>query len=177
SARGRGRRGPPLPWVWPPFRHRAQRGAPRLRRERVERRAARGAHALLRALPSRAVQCRPSFCSSDYSFVSNYCRDPQHTPSLFRTQHGNGFSMLNTLRTGLLIAALTAIFMTVGYVVGGTGGMTIALGIAVVTNFIGYWNADKLVLSLQNAEEVDPRRAPELYRTVERLARNAGIPT
>ena len=85
--------------------------------------------------------------------------------------------MLNTLRTGLLITALTAIFMAVGYLVGGTAGMTIALGVAVVTNFIGYWNADKLVLSLQNAEEVDPRRAPELYRTVEQLARNAGIPT
>jgi len=85
--------------------------------------------------------------------------------------------MFNTLRTGLLLAALTAIFMAVGYLVGGTGGMVIAFGIAVVTNFIGYWNADKLVLSMQNAEEVDPRRAPDLYAMVERLARNAGLPT
>jgi heat shock protein HtpX len=85
--------------------------------------------------------------------------------------------MFNTLRTGLLLAALTAIFMTVGYLVGGSAGMTIAFGIALVTNFIGYWNADKLVLRLQNAEEVDPARAPDLYRMVEGLARNAGIPT
>jgi heat shock protein HtpX len=85
--------------------------------------------------------------------------------------------MFNTLRTGLLLAALTAIFMAVGYLVGGSAGMTIAFGIALVTNLIGYWNADKLVLRLQNAEEVDPARAPDLYRMVEGLARNAGIPT
>jgi heat shock protein HtpX len=85
--------------------------------------------------------------------------------------------MFNTLRTGVLLAALTGIFMAVGYLIGGTGGMVVALGIAVVTNFIGYWNADKLVLGMQNAEEVDPRQAPELYQTVERLAHNAGIPT
>ena len=84
--------------------------------------------------------------------------------------------MLNTLRTGLLLAALTAIFMAVGYLVGGTGGMVIAFGIAVVTNFIGYWNADKLVLSMQHAEPIDPARAPDLYRMVEGLARNAGLP-
>ena len=84
--------------------------------------------------------------------------------------------MFNTLRTGVLLAVLTAIFMAVGYVVGGTGGMVIAFGIAVVTNFIGYWNADKLVLSLQGAQEVDRRQAPELYGIVERLARNAGLP-
>lgn len=85
--------------------------------------------------------------------------------------------MYNTLRTGILLAGLTALFMAVGYLVGGTAGMTIAFGIALVTNFIGYWNADKLVLSLQHAEEVDPHRAPDLYGMVERLARNAGLPT
>ena len=85
--------------------------------------------------------------------------------------------MFNTLRTGVLLAILTALFMAVGYLVGGTSGMTIAFGVALVTNLIGYWNADKLVLSMQNAEEVDPRRAPDLYNLVERLARNAGIPT
>jgi heat shock protein HtpX len=85
--------------------------------------------------------------------------------------------MFNTLRTGVLLAVLTALFMVVGYLVGGTGGMVVAFGIALVTNLIGYWNADKLVLSMQNAEEVDPARAPDLYAMVERLARNAGIPT
>jgi heat shock protein HtpX len=85
--------------------------------------------------------------------------------------------MFNTLRTGLLLAALTAIFMAVGYLVGGSGGMVVALGIALVMNFVGYWNADRIVLSMQNAEPVDRARAPELYAMVERLARNAALPT
>ena len=60
--------------------------------------------------------------------------------------------MLNFFRTGLLLAALTALFMAVGYFIGGTNGMLIAFGIAVVTNILGYWNADKLVLSVNNPE-------------------------
>jgi heat shock protein HtpX len=85
--------------------------------------------------------------------------------------------MLNFFRTGLLLAALTALFMVVGYFIGGTSGMLIAFGIAVVTNIFGYWNSDKLVLSMQRAREVDPRSAPELHSMVEELSRNAGIPT
>jgi heat shock protein HtpX len=85
--------------------------------------------------------------------------------------------MLNFFRTGLLLAALTALFMAVGYLIGGTNGMMIAFGVAVVTNAIGYWNADKLVLRMQNAHEVSPQSAPDLYRMVEGLAVNAGIPT
>jgi heat shock protein HtpX len=84
--------------------------------------------------------------------------------------------MLNFFRTGLLLAALTALFMAVGYFIGGTNGMLIAFGIAVVTNIIGYWNADKLVLSMQRAREVSPQSAPALYDMVEQLARQAGIP-
>jgi heat shock protein HtpX len=85
-------------------------------------------------------------------------------------------SILNTLRTGLLLAALTAIFMGVGYLIGGTTGMTIAFIVAAGMNLVGYWNADKLVLKLQNAEEIDPRQAGDLYRTVERLTQRAGLP-
>ncbi len=84
--------------------------------------------------------------------------------------------MFNTLRTGVLLVALTFIFTAVGYLVGGTTGMVLAFGVAVVTNFIGYWNADRVVLAMQQAEPVDPARAPELYQMVERLARNAGLP-
>jgi len=85
--------------------------------------------------------------------------------------------MLNFLRTGILFAVLTALFMAVGYFIGGTSGMMIAFGVAAVTNFFAYWNSDKMVLSMQGAREVDPRSAPELYAMVEGLARNAGIPT
>jgi heat shock protein HtpX len=85
--------------------------------------------------------------------------------------------MLNAFRTTVLLAALTAIFMAVGYLIGGTSGMTIAFGIAVVTNLFSYWNSDKLVLGMQNAEPIERASAPELYDLVEDLARRAGIPT
>lgn len=84
--------------------------------------------------------------------------------------------MFNTLRTGLLLAAMTALFMVVGYLIGGRSGMIVALGIALVTNLFSYWNADRLVLSMQNAEELDPGRAPELHEMIGQLARNAGLP-
>ena len=85
--------------------------------------------------------------------------------------------MLNFLRTTILLAALTALFMGVGYLLGGTGGMWIAFIVAALTNIFGYWNSDKLVLRMQNAHEVDPRTQPDLYRTVEALSQRAGIPT
>ncbi len=84
--------------------------------------------------------------------------------------------MLNFFRTSVLLAALTAIFMAVGYFIGGTSGMLIAFGIAVVTNIFSYWNSDKLVLSMQNAREVSRRNAPDLFDMVDGLSRNAGIP-
>jgi len=85
--------------------------------------------------------------------------------------------MLNFFRTSVLLAVLTALFMGVGYLVGGQSGMLVAFGIAALTNLFGYWNADKLVLRMQNAHEVDPRSQPDLHRTVEALSQRAGIPT
>ena len=85
--------------------------------------------------------------------------------------------MLNAFRTTILLSALTGMFMAVGYLVGGTSGMIIAFGIALVINIFGYWNSDKLVLRMQQAQQVDAGRAPDLYAMVEGLSRNAGIPT
>jgi heat shock protein HtpX len=85
--------------------------------------------------------------------------------------------MINTLRTTFLLAALTALFMVVGFVIGGTGGMVLAFGFAIVTNIFAFWNSDKLVLRMQNAREVDARSAPDLIEMVELLSQNAGIPT
>jgi heat shock protein HtpX len=85
--------------------------------------------------------------------------------------------MVNLLRTGVLIAALTALFMVVGYFIGGQTGMLIAFMVAVGTNAFAYWNSDKMVLAMQNAREVDPRTAPDLARLVATLARRAGLPT
>ncbi len=69
---------------------------------------------------------------------------------------------MNMVKTAMLMAALTALFGVVGYLLGGGGGMTIALGLAVVTNLFAYWNSDRLALNAHGAVEVDERAAPEL---------------
>jgi len=84
--------------------------------------------------------------------------------------------MINTLRTTILLAGMTALFMGVGYLIGGTGGTVIALLFALGTNAFAYWNSDKMVLSVQGAREIDPRSAPDLYAMTQRLAENAGLP-
>lgn len=83
---------------------------------------------------------------------------------------------MNIMRTAMLLAAMTALFMGVGYMVGGSGGMMIAFVIAAVMNLFGYWNADKMVLRMQNAVEVDERSAPEYFAIVRELAQRAGLP-
>jgi len=83
---------------------------------------------------------------------------------------------MSYFRTGLLIAALTGLFAAVGFVIGGSTGMIIALAIAGATNFFAYWNADKLVLSMYGAREVDRQSAPGFYGIVEQLAERAGMP-
>ncbi|MGX9143187.1 zinc metalloprotease HtpX [Mesorhizobium sp. 128a] len=83
---------------------------------------------------------------------------------------------MSTLRTAMLLAAMTALFMGVGFLIGGTGGMMIAFLFAAGTNLFSYWNADKMVLSMNHAVEVDARNAPEFYAIVEALAKQAGLP-
>ena len=83
---------------------------------------------------------------------------------------------MNYLRTAILLAGLTALFMAVGYLIGGQAGMMIALVVAAATNLFSYWNSDKLVLSMHGAHEVDERTAPELHAIVRELAGNAGLP-
>lgn len=84
--------------------------------------------------------------------------------------------MIN-FRTALLMAAMTALFMGVGAIIGGQGGMMLALLFAVATNFFAYWNADKIVLRMYGAQEADTRTAPELVGIVESLSIRAGLPT
>ena len=83
---------------------------------------------------------------------------------------------MNMIRTAMLLAFLTALFMAVGYLIGGTGGMTIAFLIAAGMNLFSYWNADKMVLSMHHAVEVDERNAPEFHTIVKELAARAGLP-
>jgi len=83
---------------------------------------------------------------------------------------------MSTLKTFILLAGLTALFMAIGYVIGGQGGMIIALGIALVTNLFAYWNGDKMVLSMQGARQVDRATAPEFHDLVAELANRAQLP-
>ncbi|ODT91192.1 MAG: protease HtpX [Sphingobium sp. SCN 64-10] len=80
------------------------------------------------------------------------------------------------MKTAMLLSALTALFMALGYMFGGTGGAMIALVVAAGMNLFTYWNADKIVLRMHNAREVDRTTAPDFYGMVEQLARRAGLP-
>ena len=83
---------------------------------------------------------------------------------------------MNYTRTAILIAAMTALFMVVGALIGGRTGMLIALAMAVATNFYAYWNSDRLALSANGAYEVDANSAPELVQLVHELAHRAQMP-
>src|SRR5690606_18749057 len=83
---------------------------------------------------------------------------------------------MNIVRTAMLLAVMTALFMGVGLLIGGKGGMMIALLVAIAMNFFSYWNSDRMVLSMYGAKEVDERSAPEYYGIVRDLARRAGLP-
>ena len=83
---------------------------------------------------------------------------------------------MNTLRTGLLLAAMTGLFLAVGALIGGSQGVLIAFGIALAMNAFAYWNSDKVLLRMYGARQVDAASAPELFRMIERLAQNAAIP-
>ncbi|MGC8784927.1 MAG: zinc metalloprotease HtpX [Armatimonadota bacterium] len=83
---------------------------------------------------------------------------------------------MNTLKVGVLLVALTALFIFVGDAIGGRGGAMIAFALALVMNFVSYWFSDKIVLGMYGARALSPAEAPDLYRLVERLSDRAGIP-
>ncbi|GAK34890.1 protease HtpX [Iodidimonas nitroreducens] len=83
---------------------------------------------------------------------------------------------MNIFRTGLLLAAMTGLFLAVGFLLGGTGGMIMALLLAIGLNGFAYWNSDQLVLKMQGARPVSAQEAPQLYRIVSHLARRADLP-
>ena len=83
---------------------------------------------------------------------------------------------MNATRTAMLLAALTAIFMGFGFLLGGSGGALVAFLLAAGLNLVGYWNADKIVLRMHNARQVDERTAPEFVALISQLAGRAGLP-
>ena len=84
--------------------------------------------------------------------------------------------MSGYVRTALLLAGLTALFMGAGFLLGGAGGMAIALLVAVGMNAFAYWNSDKMVLRMYGAKPVDRASHPEFYDLVAALARQADMP-
>ena len=84
--------------------------------------------------------------------------------------------MFNLMKTAILMAAITALFMAIGSVLGGRQGMMIALVVALGMNFFSYWFSDKLVLKMYNAQEVDETSAPQFYGMVRELAQRAQLP-
>src|SRR6056297_3494687 len=82
----------------------------------------------------------------------------------------------STLKTGMLLAFMTALMVGMGALAGGQTGMVIAFIIALATNAFSYWNSDKIVLRMHGAEQVDENSAPEYYRIVADLAHRAELP-
>ena len=83
---------------------------------------------------------------------------------------------MNLMRTAMLLAFMTALFMGIGFLIGGTGGMLIALLVAAGMNLFSYWNSDKMVLKAYRAQEVDERNAPDFFAMIRDLSHNAGLP-
>ena len=84
--------------------------------------------------------------------------------------------MFNMMKTAILMAAITALFMAIGSMIGGKTGMMLALVVAVGMNFFSYWFSDKMVLKMYNAREVDETSAPRFYGMVRELAQRAQMP-
>lgn len=82
----------------------------------------------------------------------------------------------NFARTAILLAGLTALFLGVGYLIGGVPGAVIALLVAIAMNGIAYWNADSIVLKRFRARPVTRQSAPEFHDIVAELARRADLP-
>ena len=83
---------------------------------------------------------------------------------------------MNYLRTAILLAGMTALFLVIGFLIGGEAGMLFALVLALGMNAFAYWNSGKMVLSMYGARQVDRGSAPAFHGIVEQLAANAGLP-
>lgn len=83
---------------------------------------------------------------------------------------------MNYVRTAILLAGMTALFMGIGFMIGGEAGMLIALVVAAGMNFFAYWSSDKMVLRMYGARQVSKADAPAYYGIVEQLAHKAELP-
>jgi heat shock protein HtpX len=84
--------------------------------------------------------------------------------------------MTSQLRTFFLLALLSGLILFMGQALGGSSGLLVALGFALIMNLGSYWYSDKIVLRMYKARELSPSEAPLLHRLVTELAANAGVP-
>jgi heat shock protein HtpX len=84
--------------------------------------------------------------------------------------------MWQNIKTAFLLALLDGLFLLIGGVVGGRGGLVFAAVIALVMNGITYWNSDKLAIMAARGQEVSPQEAPALHRIIDELCAEAGMP-
>ncbi|CUU38437.1 MAG: zinc metalloprotease HtpX [Armatimonadetes bacterium] len=85
-------------------------------------------------------------------------------------------ALLNMLKTGILLTALTLLLIAIGNMLGGQTGLLIALVLAAIMNLGAYWFSDKLVLAMSGAQPISEQEAPELYAMVRRLCQRANLP-
>ena len=83
---------------------------------------------------------------------------------------------MNYMKTAILLAAMTALFMGVGFLIGGQAGMLIALAVACAMNFWSYWGSDRAVLNMYGAQEVDQHSAPDLWQITWEMTQRVGMP-
>jgi heat shock protein HtpX len=83
---------------------------------------------------------------------------------------------MNALRTAVLLAALSGLFLAIGFGLGGVTGLIFAFGLTAVMNFFAYWSSDKLALRMAGAREVSMTDAPKLHAIVEEVASLAQVP-
>ena len=83
---------------------------------------------------------------------------------------------MNTFKTSILLAGLTALLLAAGFLLGGEGGLLLAVGFALFGNIFAYWNSDKMVLSMHGARQVDETSHPAYVGTVKQLAARAQLP-
>jgi heat shock protein HtpX len=87
-----------------------------------------------------------------------------------------GGFVMNYMKTAILLAGMTALFMGIGFLIGGRTGMLIALAVAAAMNFWSYWGSDRAVLNMYGAQEVDQNSAPDLYQMTWEMTQRAGMP-
>ena len=83
---------------------------------------------------------------------------------------------MNTFKTAVLLAAITGLFLLIGYLLGGPTGIIIAFVGAGALNFFAYWSSDKLALRMAGAKKVSMQEEPRLHSIVEEVASQAGVP-